>query len=75
MTRRPRDPLDELPDVRDGLNRVERLVLLTLSQLQKERGGHDVPTTLLYGRVVEKIDLTVEELQLVLQRLAGRSVK
>lgn len=65
-------PYDRLPDVRDGLTRVERVVLHTLAELERERGGRSVPTVMLYGRVVEKIDLSVGELQAVLQRMIGR---
>jgi hypothetical protein len=64
-------PEDLLPDARDGLNRVERVVLYTLSELQKERGERNVPTVMLYGRVVERIDISVDELQRVLQRMIG----
>ena len=32
-----RIPSDGLPDVRDGLNRVERVILYQLHELQKER--------------------------------------
>ncbi len=60
-----------MPDVRDGLTRVERIILWQLSELQKERHGRDVPTAMLYGRVVEHIDISVGELQSVLQRLVG----
>lgn len=68
-----RPPAEGLPDVRDGLTRIERIVLTTLAELQAERGpDHGVPTTLLYGRVVAKIDLGVPELQEILQRLVGR---
>jgi hypothetical protein len=66
-----RDPRDRLPDVRDGLTRVERVVLWQLSLLQKERRGRNVPTAQLYGRVVEHVDISVAELQRVLQRLTG----
>ena len=38
---------DVLPDVRDGLTREERVVLYVLHETQKERGGRDVPTTML----------------------------
>lgn len=62
---------DNLPDVRDGLNRKERAVLTVLDQLQRERGDRDVPTALLYGRVVEAVDMSVDELQRILQRLMG----
>lgn len=70
MRRRARPA--ELPDVRDGLTRTERIVLTTLHELQKERGGRSVPTMELYGRLVEKVDLSQAELQAILSRLAGR---
>ncbi len=59
----------ELPDVRDGLTRTERIVLYVLQQTQRERGGRSVPTAMLYGRVLELIDLSEDELQACLQRL------
>ena len=62
---------DEIPDVRDGLTRKERAVLVCLQEAQRELGGRNVPTVLLYGRVVEKVDMSVEELQQILQRFAG----
>ena len=62
----------ELPDVRDGLTRTERIVLTTLNQLTQERGGRGVPSMELYGRVVEKVDLSQAEFQQILSRLAGR---
>lgn len=65
----PDDPRWSLPDVRDGLTRKERAVLYCLQQLQKERGDHNVPTVMLYGRVVEQVDMSVAELQAILQRL------
>lgn len=74
MSDPPPEVLDAIPDVRDGLTRVERVVLVTLHELQKERGGGDrmVPTAQLYGRVVEKIDLTPDELNEILARLGAR---
>lgn len=45
--------LDDIPDVRDGLTRRERIVLYVLHETQKERRGHNVPTAMLYGRVCE----------------------
>jgi hypothetical protein len=63
--------VDELPDARDGLTRLERIILWQLAEAQRELGRDSVPTALLYGRVVEHIGVTVEELQLVLQRLVG----
>ncbi|MVF11539.1 hypothetical protein FT643_05215 [Ketobacter sp. MCCC 1A13808] len=68
------DPYDDLPDVRDGLNKKERIVLYVLNQTQKELGGRNVPTTMLYGRVVEYIDMSVAEFQSILQRLIGTKI-
>lgn len=65
------DELDNLPDVRDGLTRRERIVMYCLHQAQKERGGRNVPTAMLYGRVVEFVDMSEQELQAILQRLSG----
>jgi hypothetical protein len=70
-SRRARRPA-ELPDVRDGLTRTERIVLTTLHEMTKERSGRSVPTMELYGRVVEWADLSQAELQAILSRLAGR---
>jgi len=58
-----------LPDARDGLTRLERIILWQLSEAQKELGRDSIPTALLYGRVVEHIDVSVEEFQAVVQRL------
>lgn len=64
---------DRIPDVRDGLTRVERVILWQLHETQKELGeGRNVPTAMLYGRVVEHVDLSVEEFQRILSRLTGR---
>ena len=65
------DGLDNLPDVRDGLARKERIVLYCINEIQKERGGRDVPTVMLYGRVVEHVNISEQELQLILQRLTS----
>ena len=66
-----RDPRDYLPDVRDGLTHRERIVLQCLYDLQQERGGRNVPTGMLYGSVVEHVDMSVEEMQSILVRLIG----
>jgi len=58
-----------LPDARDGLTRLERVILVELARLEAERGGASVPTALLYGRVVERVDVGVDEFQQVLARL------
>ena len=55
------DGVGGLPDARDGLTRLEG-----------ERGGGAVPTAMLYGRVVEHVNVSVEEFQAVLARLVGR---
>jgi hypothetical protein len=71
VTRRPSPPRRvDLPDARDGLTRLERIVLWQLDEAERELGG-PVPTALLYGRVVEHIAVSVDELQAVLQRLVG----
>ena len=60
-----------LPDARDGLTRLQRIILWQLREAQKELGRESVPTALLYGRVVEHINVSVEEFQAVLARLVG----
>ena len=67
-------PRDELPDARDGLTRLERIILWQLHEAQKETGRESVPTAMLYGRVVEHINVSVEEFQTVLTRLVGRGL-
>jgi hypothetical protein len=62
---------DSLADVRDGLTRKERLVLFCLNQAQQESGGRNVPTAMLYGRVVEYVNISENELQCILQRLSS----
>ncbi|MFP3874687.1 MAG: hypothetical protein ACLFQT_11260 [Thiohalophilus sp.] len=64
-----RDQFDDIPDVRDGLTRIERIVLYCLHQAQAEPGDRNVPTAMLYGRVVEYVDISEAELQAILQRL------
>lgn len=64
--------LDRIADVRDGLTRIERVVLYELHKAQEERAGRSVPSAMLYGRVVEHVNISVEEFQRTLQRLVGR---
>ncbi len=66
-------PDDLIPDVRDGLTRAERVVLRVLHETQSERGGRAVRTTLLYGRVLEHIDMSMGELEAILKRLGAAS--
>jgi hypothetical protein len=68
------DPREYLPDVRDGLTHRERIVLQCLYDLQQERGGRHVPTAMLYGTVVEHVDMSVEEMQSILVRLIGQTL-
>ena len=66
-----RNPRDYLPDIRDGLTQRERIVLQCLAHLQRERGGRNVPTGMLYGTVVEHIGMSIAEMQSILVRLIG----
>ena len=63
---------DEIPDMRDGLTRRERIVLTVLHETQQERGGRNVPTTMLWGRVCEHFYISPEELSAMLARLGAR---
>ena len=63
---------DKIPDVRDGLTRQERIVLTVLYQVQKERGGRNVPTAMLWGRVCEHFYISPEDLSEMLARLGAR---
>ncbi len=63
---------DDLPDARDGLSRKERVVLWVLSSLQVEEGGRSIPLPMLYGRVVEHVDMSIAELQEIVARLGAR---
>jgi hypothetical protein len=67
--------LDNLADVRDGLTRKERIVLYCLNQLQEEGGGRNAQTAMLYGRVVEHVNMSENELQLILQRLSNYNLR
>ncbi len=62
---------EDIPDVRDGLTRKERIVLYVLNETQKERGGHNVPTPMLWGRVCEYFYISPEELSQMLARLGA----
>jgi hypothetical protein len=64
--------LDRIPDIRDGLTREQRVVLHVLHQLQKERGDHNVPTPLLWGRVCEYFYISPEDLSRMLADLGAR---
>lgn len=68
-TRWNRTPEDHLPDARDGLTRLERVILFELSRACAERGDDRVPSAELYGRVIEHLNVSVQEFQRTLQRL------
>lgn len=80
--RDPRDPrerlrerpsrIDDIPDVRDGLTRKERVVLWVLGECQKERDGRNIAMPMLYGRVIEHVDMSIGELQAIVERLGAR---
>ncbi|MCC6811858.1 MAG: DUF167 domain-containing protein [Deltaproteobacteria bacterium] len=63
---------DRLPDVRDGLTRIERLILLELHRAQAEFPGRRVPSAIVYGRVCEheNVNLDPREFEALLSRLA-----
>lgn len=63
---------DYMADVRDGLSRRERVVLHVLHETQIERGGRNVPTAMLWGRVCEHFYISPEELSQMLARLGAR---
>ena len=63
---------DDIPDIRDGLTRKERIVLKVLSETQRERGDRNVPTAMLWGRVCEHISIRPDELTELLARLGAR---
>ncbi len=50
-----------LPDVRDGLTHGERIV-------QQQYGERQIPTSMLYGRVIEHVDMRVEDMKSILVR-------
>ncbi|MCF7803380.1 MAG: hypothetical protein K9N46_11890 [Candidatus Marinimicrobia bacterium] len=67
-----RDPNDYIPDVRDGLTRKERAVLVCLHDLQKENGDRNVPTILLWGELIDRgYDISRDELNGMLARLGA----
>ena len=63
---------DDLPDIRDGLTRKERIVLCVLHELQRERGDRNVPTAMLWGRVCEHFYISPDALSEMLARLGAR---
>jgi hypothetical protein len=68
----PTSLLDTIPDVRDGLTRIERVVLYVLHETQKERGDRNVPTVMLWGRVCEHVYISPQDLSEMLARLGAQ---
>lgn len=64
--------LETIPDARDGLTRTERIILYVLRETQRELNGRNVPTVMLYGRVVEHVNISEAELHVYLDRLGVR---
>lgn len=64
--------LETIPDARDGLTRTERIILYVLQETQRELDGRNVPTVMLYGRVVEYVNISEAELHVYLDRLGVR---
>jgi hypothetical protein len=62
---------DDIPDARDGLTRKERVVLWVLRRAEAERKGRGVRAAMLYGRVVEHVDMSIEEFMRIVHRLSG----
>lgn len=65
---KPYNPTNEAVDARDGLTPKERAVLYCLQKTQQELGGRNVPTAMLYGRVLELEDMSKQEFQAILNR-------
>lgn len=63
----------DIADARDGLTIKERAILYCLQQAQQELGNSNVPTIMLYGRVLELVDISEEEFQEVLSRISQAS--
>lgn len=64
--------LETIPDALDGLTRTERIILYVLHETQRELDGRNVPTVMLYGRVVEHVNISEAELHVYLDRLGVR---
>jgi hypothetical protein len=63
---------ENIPDVRDGLTELERIILFELYDLRKEYGERFIPMILLWGRVVEKLDCSQSDVQRALSTLTAR---
>jgi len=66
--------LDDIPDARDGLTRKERVVLWVMRRAEAERKGRGVRAAMPYGRVVEHVDMSIEEFMSIVERLSAMPV-
>ena len=64
---------DDIPDARDGLTRKERIVSWVLRRAEGERKGRGVRAAMLYGRVIEHVDMSIEEFMRIVERLSSLS--
>ena len=48
-----------------------RIVLWCLHELQKKQGDGQIPAAMLYGSVVEHVNMTVEDMKSILVRFVG----
>ncbi len=64
-----------LPDVRDGPTRRERIERWCVRELQKEHGDRQFATGLLYGNAVEHNNLGVEDMKSILGRFGGGELR
>jgi hypothetical protein len=62
---------DGIPDARDGFTRKERVVLWVLRRAEAERKGRGVRAAMLYGRVLEYVDMSIEEFMAIVERLSS----
>ena len=67
--------MDNIPDVRDGLTRLERTILYVLYELRKEYGDRHISTFLVWGRVVEYLDVSKAEFTAALQTAQEKAQK
>jgi hypothetical protein len=67
-------PHVDLPDVRDGLTRLERVILFVLHEIERERPGRAASTAMIYGRVVEHVCVDPATFQATLDKLVGQRV-
>jgi len=67
---------DVLPDVRDGLTRIERVILWELHKAKEEFGDRNISTAMLYGRVVEHdINIDPEAFSRILARMGAMQIR